>query len=167
MKQPSVALTDLLTGQLRAHHRRLRAFGDQDWQRYGDLLHGVFLLAVQRRFTAGVDRAAIIRFVASVRERYDRSGYDIEPGLAEELVRAALDDREPVPVTASAVAARTLLVVGLLEDEGMPEAELVEFLDAATAATGRSTGTAAGPPGTAAGPPGTAAGPAGDPAGEG
>ncbi|MBO4207460.1 hypothetical protein [Micromonospora echinofusca] len=156
MKQPSAALTDLLTGQLRAHHRRLRAFGDQDWQRYGDLLHGVFLLAVQRRFTPGADRAAIIRFVASVRERYDRTGYDIEPGLAEELVRAALEDRaavdgpEPVPVSAAAVAARTLLVVGLLEDEGMPEAELVEFLDAATAATDRptadrSTGTAAGP----------------------
>ena len=83
------------------------------------------------------DHAAVIRFVASVRERYDLNGHDIDPGIAEALVRAALGDREPVPTTASAVTAQTLLVLGLLEDEGMPQPELVEFLDAATAAAHR------------------------------
>jgi hypothetical protein len=135
MNNSTAALRDLITGRLRAHDQRLRGFSEPDWQRYADLLSDAFLLTVRRRFTTtNQDRASVIRFVASVRERYDHSGHDIDPGIAEALVWAALGDREPVPTTASAVTAQTLLVLGLLEDEGMPQPELAEFLDAATAA---------------------------------
>ena len=133
MNNTTAALKDLITGRLRAHDQRLRGFSEPDWQRYADLLGGAFLLAVRRRFSSGQDHASVIRFVASVRERYDLNGHDIDPGIAEALVRAALGDREPVPTTASAVTAQTLLVLGLLEDEGMPQPELADFLDAATA----------------------------------
>jgi hypothetical protein len=105
MTAPTVALKDLLTGRLRAHGRRLRGFTDADWQRYADLLAGAFLLAVRRRFVSGQDRASVIRFVASVRERYDHTGGDVDPVVAEALVWAALGDREPVPVDAPAVTA--------------------------------------------------------------
>ena len=138
------ALKDLLTGRLRAHDRRLRRFTDTDWQRYADLLAGAFLLAVRRRFASGQDRASVIRFVASVRERYDHTDGDLDPATGEALVWAALGDREPVPVDAAAVTAQTMLLLGLLEDEGMPPSELAEFLDAATAAADRST-TVTGP----------------------
>jgi hypothetical protein len=142
------ALKDLLTGRLRAHDRRLRRFTDADWQRYADLLAGAFLLAVRRRFVSGQERASVIRFVASVRERYDHTGTELDPAIGEALVWAALGDREPVPVDAAAVTTRTVLLLGLLEDEGMPHSELADFLDSATAAAGPDTDgtTPGGPP---------------------
>ena len=133
MNSPDIAaLTDLLAGRLRAHRRRLDGFTKDDWRRHGDLLDGAFLVAVRRRFLAGQERAPVIRFVASVRERYDPTGAEIDPSLAELLVWAALGEREPLPVTAATVTARTLLILGLLEDEGMTDAELAGFLDSMT-----------------------------------
>ncbi|GAB3803412.1 hypothetical protein [Micromonospora zhanjiangensis] len=131
MNDPKAALRDLLDGHVRSHDRRLRHFAESDWQRYADLLSGALLLAVRRRFRPGQDRAPVIRFVATVRERYDHTGHDLDPATAERLVWAALGETEPVPVTGPAVAAQTLLVLGLLEDEGMPRAELDDFLTAA------------------------------------
>ncbi|KXK59775.1 hypothetical protein AWW66_22385 [Micromonospora rosaria] len=110
---------------------RLDGLAAADWGRYADLLAGVFLLAARRRFVAGQDRAPVIRFVAGVRERYDRSGRDVDPLIAEDLVWAALGDRPPVPVSAAAVTAQTVLLLGLLEDEGMPATERDDLLDAA------------------------------------
>jgi hypothetical protein len=133
MSDPKAALRDLLDGRIRGYDRRLRGFSEPDWQRYADLLAGVFLLAVRRRFRPGQDRAPIIRFVATVRERYDHTGHDLDPVIAERLVWAALGETDPIPVTGPAVTAQTLLVLGLLEDEGMPHAELDEFLTAAEA----------------------------------
>ena len=128
---PLTALRNLLHGRTAGHDRRLGDFTEPDWRRYADLLAGVFLLAVRRRFTAGQDRAPVIRFVAGVRERYDRSGQDIEPLTAEALIWAALGDTDPLPVTATTVTAQLLLLVGLLDDEGMPPAELDDLLDSA------------------------------------
>jgi hypothetical protein len=143
MNQPRAALHDLIDGQVRQHDRRLRRFTEPDWQRYADLLSGAFLLAVRRRFRAGQDRAPIIRFVATVRERFDHTGHDLDPVIAERLVWAALGEADAVPISGPAVAAQTLLVLGLLEDEGMPQAELDEFLDAADTLA-RTSSSAAG-----------------------
>ncbi|MFI6268970.1 hypothetical protein [Micromonospora zamorensis] len=128
---PHAALRGLLTGRLRGHERRLRRFTEPDWRRYADLLAGALLVAVRRRFVAGQDRAPVIRFVASVRERYDATGRDVDPVLAEALVWAALGERPPVPDDASAVVARTVLLLGLLEDEGLTDSERNDILAAA------------------------------------
>jgi hypothetical protein len=165
MNQPRAALHDLIDGQVRRHDRRLRRFTEPDWQRYADLLSGAFLLAVRRRFRAGQDRAPIIRFVATVRERFDHTGHDLDPVIAERLVWAALGEAEPEPVTRPAMAAQTLLVLGLLEDEGMAQSELDEFLDTAdNLARSAAAGPEAGPP--VAGPDAepTDAGPDAEPA---
>jgi hypothetical protein len=129
----AAALRDLAAGRVRDHDRKLRGFDEPAWQRYGDLLDGAFTLAVHRRFRAGQDRAPVIRFVASVRERFDHTGHDVDPVAAEALIWAALGEREPVPMDRAAIAAQTLLVVGLLEDEGMAPTELDTFLAAAEA----------------------------------
>ena len=133
MSRYAALLRDLATGRVRDYQHRLRKFDELDWQRYGLLLAAAFRLAVDRRFRPGQDRAPIIRFVASVRERYDHTGYDVDPTLAEALVWAALDERRPVPMERRAVAVQTLLVVGLLTDDGLSRAELDEFLSTAEA----------------------------------
>ncbi|MFI5925309.1 hypothetical protein ACIA3K_04935 [Micromonospora sp. NPDC051543] len=131
MTDPHAALRGLLAGRLRGHERRLRRFSETDWRRYADLLAGALLVAVRRRFAAGQDRAPVIRFVASARERYDVTGSDVDPALAEGLVWAALGERPPVPDDASAIVARTVLLLGLLEDEGCTEQERDGVLAAA------------------------------------
>ncbi|MGC4847929.1 hypothetical protein ACLQ3F_11855 [Micromonospora sp. DT15] len=131
---PHAALRGLLTGRLRGHERRLGRFAESDWLRYADLLAGALLVAVRRRFVAGQDRAPVIRFVASARERYDATGRDVDPLLAEALVWAALGERPPVPHDAAAIVARTVLLLGLLEDEGLTDRELDEILVAAAGA---------------------------------
>ncbi|MBM0279474.1 hypothetical protein [Micromonospora tarensis] len=83
VSDPHAALRGLLTGRMRGHERRLHRFAETDWLRYADLLAGALLVAVRRRFVAGQDRGPVIRFVASARERYDATGSDVDPGLAE------------------------------------------------------------------------------------
>ncbi|MEU8285909.1 hypothetical protein AB0C01_16400 [Micromonospora sp. NPDC048905] len=128
---PHAALRGLLSGRLRGHDRRLSRFAESDWRRYADLLAGALLVAVRRRFVAGQDRSPVIRFVASARERYDATGRDVDPVLAEALVWAALGERPPVPHDAAAIVARTVLLLGLLEDEGLTDRELDDVLVAA------------------------------------
>ncbi|MEU4401472.1 hypothetical protein [Micromonospora orduensis] len=135
MTDPHAALRSLLAGRLRGHERRLRRFTEADWLRYADLLAGVLLVAVRRRLVAGQDRAPVIRFVASARERYDVTGHDVDPVLAEALVWAALGERPPVPDGAAATVARTVLLLGLLEDEGLTDSERDGVLAAAANAT--------------------------------
>ncbi|MEU8257665.1 hypothetical protein AB0C06_25755 [Micromonospora inaquosa] len=139
MTGPQAALRGLLAGRLRGHERRLSRFAESDWLRYADLLAGALLVAVRRRFVAGQDRALVIRFVASVRERYDATGRDVDPVLAEALVWAALGERPPVPPDTAAIVARTVLLLGLLEDEGLTDRELDEILVAASHAADDST----------------------------
>ncbi|KAB1925599.1 hypothetical protein F8271_30400 [Micromonospora sp. ALFpr18c] len=136
---PHAALRGLLTGRLRGHERRLHRFAEADWRRYADLLAGALLVAVRRRFVAGQDRAPVIRFVASVRERFDATGRDVDPVLAEALVWAALGERPPVPDSAAVIVARTVLLLGLLEDEGLTDSERDEILTAAAHAANTST----------------------------
>jgi hypothetical protein len=124
----AAAIRDLAVGRVRDYDRRLRRFDEAAWHRYAELLDTVFLLAVDRRFRPGQDCGPIIRFVASVRERYDHSGTDIDPATAEALIQAALGQCEPLELDASTVAAQTMLVLGLLDDEGMSSTELTAFL---------------------------------------
>lgn len=112
----------------RDYHARLRRFDDADWERYGRLLTVAFTLAVGRRFRPGQDRAAVIRFVATVRETYDPTGREIDPRLAESLVSAALGERPPPPPDEHVVTCQSLLLGALLADEGTTGSALDSFL---------------------------------------
>ncbi|WP_416903214.1 hypothetical protein [Micromonospora echinospora] len=142
------ALRSLVHGRVDRHDRRVRGFAESEWRRYEDLLAGALLVAARRRFAPGADQAAVIRFVASARERYDVTGLDVDPTVAEALIRAALGECPAPPDDAATLTARTLLLLGLLEDEGMTTAELDDLLtDAWTTAEGEPT--AGSPDGTA------------------
>ncbi|MFE0593980.1 hypothetical protein [Micromonospora echinospora] len=137
------ALRSLVHGQVDRHDRRVRGFAEPEWRRYADLLAGALLLAARRRFAPGADRAAVIRFVASARERYDVTGLDVDPTVAEALIRAVLGECPAPPDDAATLTATTLLLLGLLEDEGMTPADLDDLLTAAWAtAEGEPAGTA-------------------------
>lgn len=116
---PVAALRDLLLGRVRDHDRRLCRYDDETWEQHRRLLTAAFHLAVGRRFRPGQDAAPVIRFVASVRERYGPTGYQVDPVAAERLLRAALGEEEPPPLDRRAVTAVTLLLAGLVEDEGL------------------------------------------------
>lgn len=139
VSDPHTALRGLLSGRLRGQECRLGRFAELDWRRYADLLAGALLVAVRRRFVAGQDRAPVTRFVASARRRYDATGRDVDPVLAEALVWAALGERRPVPDDAAAIVARTVLLLGLLEDEGLTNSDLDGILVAAAHAAENST----------------------------
>ncbi|MDG4765407.1 hypothetical protein O7632_15075 [Solwaraspora sp. WMMD406] len=125
---PAAALTHLIAGQTGAHERQLARFDDTQWQEYLDLLSGLFVLAVDRRFRNG-DPAAVIRFVASVRERFDPAGTTIDATVAETLMHAALGAHDTLPATAETIAAQTMLVVALINDEGLSPTGLTQLLD--------------------------------------
>nr|MDT0657215.1 hypothetical protein [Micromonospora sp. DSM 115978] len=121
-------IRDLVTGRVRAYHARLRRFDDADWRGYGQFLDLAFVLAVGRRFHPGQDQAPIIRFVATVRGTYDHGG-GLDPTLAEHLISVALGERRSPPTDQTCVAARTLMLIALLRDEGITGGpELDRFL---------------------------------------
>ncbi|MFY1650994.1 hypothetical protein ACN27J_08860 [Solwaraspora sp. WMMB762] len=129
---PTAALTYLVAGQTGAHERQLARFDDDQWQEYLDLLSGLFVLTVDRRFRPG-EPGAVIRFVASVRERFDPAGTAIDPTVAETLMYAALGQHDTLPATAETITAQTLLVVALVTDEGLSPAGLADLIDDTTA----------------------------------
>ncbi|MEQ4306174.1 hypothetical protein ABNF97_33135 [Plantactinospora sp. B6F1] len=140
-------LRDLATGRPRDYQHRIDRFDEPDWRRYGLLVETAFRLAAHRRFRpGGQDRAPVIRFVASVRERYDRTGYDLDPRLAESLLWATLaGEPTPDPLRSKTHTAQTLLLIGLLDDEGLSRAELDRFLsDAEDHAIGDAPADATG-----------------------
>lgn len=133
--QPVTALTFLLAGQVGAHDRRVQRFTDAERQHYLDLLSGLFVLCVDRRFRRD-DPAAVIRFVASVRERFDPERTLIDPTVAENLLLAALGGHDTLPATAENVTVQTLLTVALVSDEQPSPAgydTLLRQVDAMTA----------------------------------
>ncbi|WJK43281.1 hypothetical protein O7608_13265 [Solwaraspora sp. WMMA2056] len=115
--EPVAALTFLMAGQVGAHDRRVQRFTDADRQHYLDLLSGLFVLCVDRRFRRDDDHGAVIRFVASVRERFDPERTLVDPTVAENLLLAALGGHDTLPATAENVTVQTLLTVALVSDE--------------------------------------------------
>jgi len=115
---PVAALSYLVSGQAGAHHRRVDHFTEAERQHYLDLLSAVFVLAVDRRF-GPEDDTSIIRFVASVRERFDPNSGMIDPGVAETLIHAALGRHDTLPGTAENITTQTVLVVALINDEDL------------------------------------------------
>lgn len=82
---------------------RLRTEFDADaWRQFGVLLAAVFCTSVRSRIAPG-DTAGIVREVAEARIGLVSTGFDIDPGFGEALIRCAvsgesgeLDTRSPV-----------------------------------------------------------------------
>ncbi|MGH3727917.1 MAG: hypothetical protein ACRDTU_04090 [Micromonosporaceae bacterium] len=115
------------------HFQQLEARRSQDG--FGEFLGSCFFLAVRRRFAPGQPLVDIIRLVANARVVYDLSGSDLDPAIAERLIRTALgaEDRlaDANPHTIQKV--QITLVHKLLTDEQLYEDEIEDFLNEAEA----------------------------------
>ncbi|TDB90158.1 hypothetical protein E1264_05810 [Actinomadura sp. KC216] len=131
----AATLRALLSGQ-REEHQRLLSQLDRTAANvgYSTLLAAGFFEAVERRFIVDgnvADNAAVIDFVASVRERTDETPDLIKPDIAERMILHALDtgasisDIDPDTV----IQHQLILLAALIGDAQLSESELNAFME--------------------------------------
>jgi hypothetical protein len=99
---------------------------------YTALITGAFCEAVERRFGENVQAAEVITFVGQVRASSERVARDLDPDIAERVIRVVYGDGSVRDLDdAVVIGAQILLLGGLIADEQLDEAELDAFLAAA------------------------------------
>lgn len=127
------ALRALLSDDM-DRHRQLFAGLDraQAKQGYTALVTAGFIEAVERRFGAGYEPAGIVTFVAGIRARSDRLARELDPDVAERVIRVVLEDASVDDLSRNAVTgAQLLLLVGLIADARLDDTGLDQFLASA------------------------------------
>jgi hypothetical protein len=112
-------------------HRRLFAQLDRAEAKdgYTALVAGAFCEAVEQRFTGDNPAADVIGFVGDVRSRSERLAAEVDPVIAERIIRAVLGDGSVEDVSDTAlVGTEVLLLVGLIADEQLDDVGLEAFL---------------------------------------
>ena len=111
----------------------LRALLSDDMDRYRQLFSGLdraeakkgysalvtagFAEAVERRFGTSYLGADIVEFVASVRARSDQVAAELDPDIAERVIRVVLEDAPVDDLSRNAITgAQLLLLIGLIAD---------------------------------------------------
>jgi hypothetical protein len=131
-----MTVTGLEMTMLRAHvagedEEAQRAFGQQlattgDLSGLAVLVHAAFVIAARRKFAAGWNRAAVIRYVGRVRALLSERPGLLDPRVAEDEVASALAGQTPAAHEAGAAAARLFLLDALiasldLDDEAIDD----------------------------------------------
>jgi hypothetical protein len=99
---------------------------------YTALVTGAFCEAAERRFGRDLKPADVIAFVSQVRARSERVARELDPDVAERVIRAVYGDGSLRDLSDSAVTgAQLVLLGGLIADEQLDDAELDAFLAAA------------------------------------
>jgi len=114
-------------------HKVLYAQLDREMVRtgYSALVTGAFCQAVERRF-ARDDRAEVIRFVGDVRSRSEALAKELDPQVAERVIRVVLGDGSIADVDdVTAVGTQLVLLTAIVADEQLDEAALDAFLASA------------------------------------
>jgi hypothetical protein len=123
----------------------LRALLSDDMDRYRQLFSGLdrteakkgysalvtagFVEAVERRFGPSYQGADIVEFVASVRARSDQVAAELDPDVAERVIRVVLEDAPVDDLSRNAITgAQLLLLIGLIADAQLDGQELDQFL---------------------------------------
>ena len=123
----------------------LRALLSDDMDRYRQLFSGLdraeakkgysalvtagFAEAVERRFGPGYRGADIVEFVASVRSRSDQVAAELDPDVAERVIRVVLEDAPVDDLSRDAITgAQLLLLIGLIADAQLDSEGLDQFL---------------------------------------
>ncbi|GLY81611.1 hypothetical protein [Actinoallomurus iriomotensis] len=103
---------------------------------YMALLAAAFFEAVDRRFAQSGTAADVIEFVGALRARLDEDADEVDPVVAERLIRDALGDGSIDDLDEDTIiSTKVLLLTALISDEKLGDAELDEFM-----ATARSLG---------------------------
>ncbi|MBF9135037.1 hypothetical protein I0C86_39870, partial [Plantactinospora sp. S1510] len=122
-------LRELARGDSEGYRRRCDELDAQGWGELALVLGAAFYLAVRKRLAMSSDQASIIRYVAHARVEMLGTGFDLDPKVAESLIRiATTDDISEVEDLDSdlAIEAEMLLLWSLLRS--LPESELSRFL---------------------------------------
>ena len=123
----------------------LRALLSDDMDRYGQLfaqldraqvrsaytalVTGSFCEAAERRFGTQYQQADVITFVGELRAQSERLAREVDPDIAERVIRAPLGDGSVRDLSDAALAgAQLVLLAGLIADEQLDDAGLDAFL---------------------------------------
>jgi hypothetical protein len=123
----------------------LRALLSNDMDRYRQLFSGLdraeakkgysalvtagFAEAVERRFGTSYRSADVAEFVASVRSRSDQVAAELDPDVAERVIRVVLEDAPVDDLSRNAITgAQLLLLIGLIADAQLGSHGLDQFL---------------------------------------
>ncbi len=123
-------LRALLAGDF-DEHSRLREQLDQDADRegYSALIAAAFFLAADRRFARSHTRAEITEFVAAARATSADAAEQIDPRLAERMIRGVFEDEDMHDVTGQTLVETQVMLLAALVSEAWPDAaELDVFL---------------------------------------
>jgi hypothetical protein len=96
---------------------------------YTALIAAAFFEAVDRRFTKNGTDADVVKFVASVRTRSERLADELDPHIAERIIRHSLGSGSIADLDdETVIRAQIVLLAGLISDEKLDDAELDEFV---------------------------------------
>jgi hypothetical protein len=98
-------------------------------QGYSALVTAAFAEAVERRFGTGYQGADIVEFVASVRSSSDQVAAELDPDVAERVIRVVLEDASVDDLSRDAITgAQLLLLIGLIADAQLDSEGMDQFL---------------------------------------
>lgn len=96
---------------------------------YSALVTAGFAEAAERRFGTSYRGADIVEFVASVRSRSDQVAAELDPDVAERVIRVVLEDAPVDDLSRNAITgAQLLLLIGLIADAQLDGHGLDQFL---------------------------------------
>jgi hypothetical protein len=133
-----MTVTDHQAATLRAllggdfdEHARLRGQLDREADRegYSSLIAAAFFLAADRRFASGHAKADIVEFVAWARSSSASAADQIDPLLAERMIRGVFEDEDLHDVSGQALLETQVMLLAALVGERRPDgAELDSLL---------------------------------------
>ena len=99
---------------------------------YSALISAGFVLAVERRFAKNGTDADVVKFVGNLRARSESLGKDIDPLVAERLIRAVYTDEQIEDLDSETrLTTQFLLLTALVVDEGLDSIALDKFISQA------------------------------------
>jgi hypothetical protein len=136
-------LRTMVRGQFEENDRIEKRLDSNGWGNWSVFLASCFYLAVDRHFDRPADSDAIVRFVADMRIWIGDDGPQIDPALAETLIRSVLDDSVDVDMQAMDQdmlgRVETLVVYQVLSTSDLSDAELDAFFNRANRMVSRNT----------------------------
>lgn len=96
---------------------------------YSALVTAGFVEAAERRFGTSYQAVGIVEFVADVRGRSDQVAAELDPDVAERVIRVVLENAPVDDLSRNAITgAQLLLLIGLIADARLDSQELDQFL---------------------------------------
>ncbi|GLY87735.1 hypothetical protein [Actinoallomurus iriomotensis] len=96
---------------------------------YTALIAAAFIEAVDRRFHQDSTDSDVVEFVGAVRAQFDRDGDEIDPIVAERMIRAVYTDEDIDDIdTETLVGNQVVLLSALIAEENLDDSELDAFL---------------------------------------